>query len=86
MLDTKISFKVMLLFAFCALAAAQSTLPCAGCHPAEARAWNRTGMAKSLYKPKPVDNYTTKGPYYHQPSDTWYEMIARNGQTFQRQY
>jgi tetratricopeptide (TPR) repeat protein len=86
MLDIKISFKALLPFILCVLAHGQTTSTCARCHPAEARAFSQTGMAKSLYTPKTTDDYTTKTPYYHQPSDTWYEMIARNGQTFQRQY
>jgi tetratricopeptide (TPR) repeat protein len=86
MLDIKISFSLLLFLVFRGLAPAQTSLPCAGCHPAEARAWSGTGMAKSLYTVKSPGDYTTKSPYYHQPSDTWYEMVARDGRTYQRQY
>ncbi len=43
-------------------------------------------MAKSLYRPKPTENYTTSSPFFHKLSGIWYEMIERNGRFVQRQY
>src|SRR5579863_8683620 len=55
---------------------------CAGCHPNVAQAYKKTGMARSFYRP----TMEIEGLYYHQPSDTYYEMVQRDGRYFQRQY
>ena len=62
---------------------------CAACHPSVWQSYSRTGMARSLYRPNPentVEDYRNKNTYYHQASDTHFEMIQRDGRYFQRQY
>ncbi|MGO9013114.1 MAG: tetratricopeptide repeat protein [Bryobacteraceae bacterium] len=62
---------------------------CASCHRDVWETWRHTGMARSFYRPRPdntVEDYTGKNSYYHKASDTWFEMVQRNGRYFQRQY
>jgi predicted CXXCH cytochrome family protein len=61
---------------------------CAGCHADIWQTYRRTGMAQSFYRPpeNTVEDYSNKNTYYHQPSDTYFEMIQRGGLYFQRQY
>jgi predicted CXXCH cytochrome family protein len=71
-----------------ALSLAQSTL-CAGCHPKVWQTYSRTGMARSLYRPRPenaIEDYTGKNTYYHQASDISFAMIQRGGRYFQSQF
>jgi tetratricopeptide (TPR) repeat protein len=45
-------------------------------------------MGRSVFRPAPgnkIEDYS-KPPYYHSASDTWFQMIERDGQYFQRQY
>ena len=69
---------------------------CASCHPSVWATYRRTGMARSFYRPAPdntVEDYTRKNTFYHQASDTHYEMIhvsnhgpgGRGDKYFQRQ-
>ena len=70
---------------------------CAGCHRAVWETYRRTGMARSFYRPAPdntVEDYAHKNTFYHQASDTHFEMIhlpanhgpgGRGDRYFQRQ-
>ena len=65
------------------------SLVCAGCHADIWRAWRRTGMAHSLYRPGPentVEDYTHGNSFHHAASDIWFAMIQRDGRYFQRQW
>ncbi|MES1257155.1 MAG: tetratricopeptide repeat protein [Acidobacteriota bacterium] len=55
---------------------------CASCHPKIAATYARTGMARSFYRPQAVAPVR----YYHEPSETWYSMEQRDGQTWQRRW
>ncbi len=55
---------------------------CGACHPGVAKSYKKTGMARSFYRP----TAETEGLYFHKPSDTYYEMVQRDGRYFQRQY
>jgi tetratricopeptide (TPR) repeat protein len=57
---------------------------CAACHPDISQTYRTSGMARSFYRPKPEN--MNEGSYFHQPSDTHYEMVQRRGHYFQRQY
>ncbi len=57
---------------------------CATCHPAEAKAYAQTGMARAFSKP--VLSQTTPAPFHHAASDTWYSMEARDGALYQRRW
>jgi predicted CXXCH cytochrome family protein len=55
---------------------------CATCHPAIAASFQKTGMARSFYKPAAIEPVR----YYHQLSDTWYEILERGGSYYQRRW
>src|ERR1700704_572715 len=55
---------------------------CAQCHPKIAETYARTGMARSFYRPAPI----AAARYYHEPSQTWYSMEQRDGQTWQKRW
>jgi tetratricopeptide (TPR) repeat protein len=57
---------------------------CAACHANVAATYRKTGMARSFYRLTPEN--MTAASYYHRPSDTYYEMVRRDGHYFQRQY
>jgi Flp pilus assembly protein TadD len=62
---------------------------CATCHSEIARTYARTGMGRSFYRPQPqsmVEDFTRGNPFFHQLSGTWYAMVKRDGQYFQRQW
>lgn len=46
-------------------------------------------MGRSFYRPSPeaaVEDFTNRNTYYHQPSNSYFTMIQRGGQYFQRRY
>ena len=58
------------------------TRVCATCHAKIYQSWQKTGMARSFQRPdvaNAIEDFTTRNRYYHQPSDTWFEMVRRNG-------
>ncbi len=55
---------------------------CATCHTAIANTYAKTGMARSFYRPRD----TPQTRYYHKPSQTWYAMETRGGETYQRRW
>jgi Flp pilus assembly protein TadD len=57
---------------------------CAACHPQEAKAFAKTGMARSFYKP--TAEATAPGIFHHQQSDTWYAIERRGDTAFQRRW
>ncbi len=62
---------------------------CAGCHRAISETYQRTGMARSFSKP--VAQNTTadaarSNTYYHKASNSYFEMLRRDGQYYQRRY
>jgi len=62
---------------------------CAQCHARIYEAYQRTGMARSFYRPAPgntVEDYSLNNKYYHPASDTHFTMVARNGKSYQRRY
>ena len=62
---------------------------CASCHPNVWQTYRSTGMARSFYRLTPentIEDFTNKNTFYHKASDTYFEMIQRDGQYFQRQY
>ncbi len=61
---------------------------CARCHAAIARTYALTGMGRSF---RPVTAATLglklpSRPYFHAPSQTYYTLVARGGQIFERQW
>jgi tetratricopeptide (TPR) repeat protein len=61
---------------------------CANCHREIAENYARTGMGRAFFKPVPsnvLEDYT-KPTYYHALSNSYYSMVTRNGQYFQRRW
>jgi Flp pilus assembly protein TadD len=69
---------LLLAFASTGLAAEQ----CATCHSKIAATFAKTGMARSFSKPGPMETIR----FHHQPSDTWYAVVERGGQYYQRRW
>jgi predicted CXXCH cytochrome family protein len=60
---------------------------CASCHQEIAANFAKTGMARSFSPLRPENLIETLGkPYYHAPSQSWYETIERNGEYYQRRW
>ena len=62
---------------------------CAGCHRNIWETYRRTGMARSFYRPSPmntVEDYTKNNTFYHKASDSYFTMLWRNGKYYQRRY
>ncbi|HEY3936655.1 MAG TPA: tetratricopeptide repeat protein, partial [Bryobacteraceae bacterium] len=62
---------------------------CAGCHRDVWETYKRTGMARSFYSPSganTVEDYTYKNTFYYKASDSYFSMLRRDGQFYQRRY
>lgn len=62
---------------------------CAGCHRGIFETYRQTGMGRSFYRPSPentVEDFTDKNTYYHPPSESYFTMLRRDGQYYQRRY
>lgn len=62
---------------------------CAGCHRDVWDTYRRTGMARSFYRPSPektVEDFSTRNTYYHKPSDSYFTMLQRGGEYYQRRH
>jgi tetratricopeptide (TPR) repeat protein len=55
---------------------------CATCHSKIAASFAKTGMARSFSSPAPLEPVRC----YHQPSETWYAIVNRNGANYQRRW
>ena len=72
-----------------ALAQSENSQVCAGCHRAVWETYRRTGMGRSFYRAsteKSVEDFTKNNTYYHKPSDSYFTMLERGGQYYQRRY
>jgi hypothetical protein len=57
------------------------------CHPSHAQTYQHTGMARSFTTPT-VENTLANWskPYYHAPSQSYFTVLHRGGNLFQRRY
>jgi len=83
--------RLLILLLTVAPAAAQYANPkaCAGCHPAIAKTYRQNGMGRSFATPRPeilIEDFTRNNSYYHPASDTWFQMLNRDGLLIQRRY
>jgi predicted CXXCH cytochrome family protein len=69
-------------------AQSQNAALCAGCHPKVWETYRRTGMGRSFYRPSPdlMGDLSGNNTFYHQPSDSYFTMLQRDGKYFQRRY
>src|ERR1035438_8025736 len=61
---------------------------CSQCHPAIAATYQKTGMGRAFRRVRSEDiNWPTPGkPWHHAASDTYFEMVQRDGAWFQRRW
>ncbi len=62
---------------------------CAGCHRAIWETYQKTGMARSFYRPGPtnlIEDFAKNNTYYHKPSDSYFTMQRRDDKYYQRRY
>ena len=62
---------------------------CAGCHQQIHDTYQHTGMARSFYRPRPelmVEDFARTNTYYHKASESYYTMLERNGEYYQRRH
>ena len=58
---------------------------CAGCHRSIWETYRLNGMGRSYSRPTAENTLANwKGPYYHAPSASYFTMLKRGGQFFQR--
>jgi tetratricopeptide (TPR) repeat protein len=58
---------------------------CAGCHAGVYEHYRQTGMARAFYAPSSA-SFPDARPYFHKPSGTWFQMIAKDGAWVQRSW
>jgi tetratricopeptide (TPR) repeat protein len=76
-------------FASIAAAQGENARICAGCHKDIWESWRRTAMGRSFYRPSPenvVEDFTNHNTFYHQPSNSYFKMLRRDGEYYQRRY
>src|SRR5581483_613507 len=57
---------------------------CAPCHAQIAATFAKTGMGRSFSR-MTADQFPEK-PYYHEPSDSYFAMLVRDGRVYQRRW
>jgi predicted CXXCH cytochrome family protein len=70
-------------------AQSESSRVCAGCHRNVWETYRRTGMGRSFYRPSPeraVEDFANRNTYYHEPSDSYFTMLRREGKYYQQRY
>ncbi len=62
---------------------------CAQCHPAIAATYQKTGMGRAFHRvggTKGVDDPAPGKPYHHAASDSYFALLQRKGELFQRRW
>ena len=60
---------------------------CVPCHAAIVGSYSKTGMARSFYRltdPRRVEDFTRNNRFFHQASQSWYEMEQRQDRFYMR--
>lgn len=73
------------LLAMMALAQSPSKA-CAGCHREIWESYQKTGMGRSFARPSAGNTPVPAQPYYHAPSESYFTLLSRGGEIFQRRY
>src|SRR6218665_1874483 len=63
-----------------------SSKACAGCHKDIWESYQKTGMGRSFGLPTAANTPVPAQPYYHEPSDSYFAMLFRDGSWFQRRH
>jgi predicted CXXCH cytochrome family protein len=74
------------LFAGALTAQPDRSRACAGCHRKIWESYRKTGMSRSFSLPSPQNTPIPAGAYYHAPSESYFTMLVRGGEFFQRRY
>src|SRR5262245_34395214 len=69
-----------------ALAQADQSKICAGCHRELWDSHRKTGMGRSFSRPSPENTPLPAAPYFHLPSQSFFTMLVRGGEFFQRRH
>ncbi len=62
---------------------------CASCHPSQWETYRQTGMGRSFYPATPATmagHFAESAPFYHRPSDRYYQMTRRGDRFFERRF
>ncbi|MEZ5403088.1 MAG: tetratricopeptide repeat protein [Bryobacteraceae bacterium] len=62
---------------------------CAGCHPAQWKTYQHTGMGRAFFKPtseRMVEDWVGANTFYHALSDRHYKFFRRDGRYFLRRH
>jgi predicted CXXCH cytochrome family protein len=59
---------------------------CEECHQKIWQTYQRTGMARSFQRPAPANGFVGSPVYYHPTSDSYFAMLQRDGNWYQRRY
>ncbi|MEZ5356735.1 MAG: hypothetical protein R2762_29200 [Bryobacteraceae bacterium] len=83
-----LAYLLFLIFAGPDSAAAQARKPplCAGCHRDVWQSYMRTGMGRSFARAAPANTQVTPNAFYHSPSESFFAMVERGGEYFQRRH
>jgi predicted CXXCH cytochrome family protein len=76
-------------FAGIAAAQGENARICASCHSDIWESWRRTAMGRSFYRPSPenvLEDFTNHNSFYHQPSNSYFTMLRRDSEYYQRRY
>ena len=71
------------------VALAQGSRVCAGCHKEVWQTYRQTGMGRSFLRLAPettLEEFTKNNQYYHEPSQSYFTMLRRDGKYYQRRY
>jgi predicted CXXCH cytochrome family protein len=77
---------LLLTSAACALAQRDRSRVCAGCHEAIWETYRRTAMGRSFAQPTPENTPAAGAAFYHAPSESYFTMLQRGGEYFQRRH
>jgi predicted CXXCH cytochrome family protein len=76
--------RALIAMTIAAAPAAAQVAACAPCHEKIAATFSKTGMGRSFSAMQP--EAFPEAPYYHEPSDTYFAMLIRDGRVFQRRW
>ena len=59
---------------------------CAGCHREIWESYRKTGMGRSFARASPANTPLPQRPYYHAPSESYFTLLSRGQELFERRY
>src|SRR5688572_30148290 len=77
---------LLALWACAAFAQPDQSRLCAGCHKEIWDTYRKTAMGRSFSRPAPENTPIPGSAYYHAPSESYFTMMLRGGEFFQRRH